>query len=136
MKLIPLYLVLLLSWQLTACSEAPYTDVDNVGLRDLLEEGAPLFDVRRPEEWHQTGVVTGSRLLTYVDQYSRLMPGFLETLNAEVDRQEPLILICRTGSRTARLARKLTLEMGYTQVYNVRDGITGWIAEGRAVSPP
>lgn len=136
MKLAPLNLVLLLSWLLTACSEAPYTDVDNAGLRDLLEQGAPLFDVRRPEEWRETGVVTGSRLLTYVDQYNRLMPGFLETLDAEVDRQEPLILICRTGTRTAMLARKLTLKMGYKRVYNVRDGITGWIAEGRVVSPP
>ena len=136
MKSIPLHLVLLLSWLLAACSEAPYTDVDNAGLRDLLEQGVPVFDVRRPEEWRETGVVAGSQLLTYVDQYNRLMPGFLERLTAEVGRQEPLILICRTGTRTARLARKLTLKMGYTRVYNVRDGITGWIAEGRAVSTP
>jgi rhodanese-related sulfurtransferase len=136
MKLVPLHLVLLLSWLLTACSAAPYTDIDSAELNDLLKQGVPLFDVRRPEEWRETGVVAGSRLLTYVDRYSRLMPGFLETLNVEVDRQEPLILICRTGSRTARLARKLMLEMGYRRVYNVRDGITRWIAEGRAVSPP
>jgi rhodanese-related sulfurtransferase len=135
-KSISLHLVLFLSCLLTACSEAPYTDVDNAGLRDLLEQGVPLFDVRRPEEWRQTGVVAGSRMLTYVDQYSRLMPGFLERLTAEVDAQEPVVLICRTGVRTARLARKLTLEMGYSRVYNVRDGISGWIAEGRAVSPP
>jgi rhodanese-related sulfurtransferase len=64
------------------------------------------------------------------------MPGFLEALNVEVDRHEPQILNGRTGSRTARLARRLTLEMGYRRVYKVRDGITGWIAEGRAVSPP
>jgi len=135
-KLKSLHLVLLLSCLLGACSEAPYTDVDNKGLLDLLKRGAPLFDVRRPGEWHETGVVAGSRLLTYVDEYNRLMPGFLETLAAEVDRQEPLILICRTGTRTAMLARKLTLKMGYTRVYNVREGITGWIGEGRAVSQP
>ena len=136
MKLIPFYLMLLLSSQLTACSEAPYTDVDNQGLRDLLEQGVPLFDVRRQQEWRQTGVVAGSRMLTCVDQHSRPMPGFLERLTAEVGAQEPVILICRTGVRTARLARKLTLEMGYTRVYNVRDGISGWIADGRAVSQP
>lgn len=134
----PLYLVLilLLSLLLSACSEAPYTDVDNAGLRNLLGQGVPLFDVRRPQEWQETGVVTASRLLTYVDEYNRLMPGFLEGFSTAVERQEPVILICRTGTRTARLARKLTLKMGYTRVYNVRDGITGWIGAGGAVSRP
>ena len=40
-----------------------------------------------------------------------------------------MILICRTGSRTNTLGNLLVEKLGYTQVYNVRRGITGWIAE-------
>lgn len=43
-------------------------------------------------------------------------------------KDDPVVLICRTGSRTDKLARELMEKQGYTQVYNVRHGITGWIA--------
>ena len=43
-----------------------------------------------------------------------------------------LALICRTGNRTASLARKLA-QVGCTRAYNVRNGITRWIADGNPV---
>ncbi len=116
------------------CSEPPYTNIDNARLKTLLAEGVPLYDVRRPEEWRQTGVVEGSRKLTFVDAAGRSMPDFIPTFTAEVDKHKPVILICRTGNRTDSLARQLVEKMGYTQVYNVRQGIAGWIAEGHQVS--
>ena len=45
-----------------------------------------------------------------------------------------MILICRTGNRTSTLARHLAEQMDYTQVYNVRNGITRWINHGRPVA--
>ncbi|MDP2030430.1 MAG: hypothetical protein Q8K12_12395 [Thiobacillus sp.] len=39
---------------------------------------------------------------------------------AEVGKDDPVILICRTGNRTDKQARVLMEEQGYTQVYNVR----------------
>lgn len=107
----------------------PYTNLDNTGLQAKLAEGIPLYDIRRPEEWHQTGVVDGSRRLTFVDGSGRLMPDFLPQFTAEIDKDAPVILICRTGNRTDGLARYLVDKLGYTQVYNVRDGITGWLRE-------
>ncbi len=59
-------------------------------------------------------------------------PEFLPRFTAEVDKNAPVVLICRTGNRTDALARELA-EMGYTQIYNVRDGITRWISEGHPV---
>jgi rhodanese-related sulfurtransferase len=50
-----------------------------------------------------------------------------------IRRKKPVILICRTGNRTSTLARHLVEHMGYTQVYNVRDGITRWIRDGQPV---
>lgn len=119
---------------LAGCAPPPYTNVDSAGLATLLDQGVPLYDIRRPDEWRQTGVVAGSRKLTFVDANGRLRPGFLESLTADIDPNAPLVLICRTGNRTDVLARHLVEQLGYTRVYNVRDGITQWIREGRPVS--
>jgi rhodanese-related sulfurtransferase len=117
---------------LGGCSEPPYSNIDNTQLKALLAQGTPLYDVRRPEEWRQTGVVEGSRKLTFVDASGRPNPEFLPRFSAEVDKNAPVILICRTGSRTKALARELA-ERGYTRVYNVRNGITRWIGEDNPV---
>ncbi len=118
---------------LGGCAEPPYTNIDNARLKTLLAEGVPIYDVRRPEEWRQTGVVEGSRKLTFVDAGGRLQPDFLPSFTAEVDKNTPVIVICRTGNRTDALARLLMEKQGYTQVYNVRRGITNWIGEGLPV---
>lgn len=125
-----LFAALLCLFALAACAEPPYTNVDNQQLKALLAQGVPIYDVRRPEEWRQTGIVQGSRLLTAVDASGRLNPEFLPRFAAEVDRNAPVVLICRTGNRTDTLARHLVQQMGYTRVYNVRDGIVRWAAEG------
>ena len=118
---------------LSACSEPPYSNVDNAELQTMLERNIPIYDIRRPEEWLQTGVIEGSAMLTFVDAGGRLQPDFIERFTAAIDKQEPVILICRTGNRTSTLARFLVEQLGYTQVYNVRNGITRWISDDRPV---
>ena len=119
---------------LTGCTEPPYTNLDNQGLERLLQQSVPVIDIRRPEEWRETGVVEGSLGMTFVDATGRVMPNFLETFSATVGKDQPVVLICRTGNRTDVLARHLAEHMGYSQVYNVRDGIMGWLRERRPVS--
>ncbi len=125
--------VLLLVLALGGCGKPPYNNVDNAELKILLAQGVPLYDVRRPEEWRQTGVLESSRKLTFVDAAGRPNPSFLADFSARVGKNDPVALICRTGNRTDALARKLMEKHGYTQVYNVRNGITGWIGEGNPV---
>lgn len=129
--------ITLLSFTLSACFEPPpYNNLTNEQLKAMLEQGVPIYDVRRPEEWRKTGVVQGSQLLTFVDKSGRLKPDFLPRFTAETDKNKPIILICRTGNRTDTLARYLVEKLGYTQVYNVRDGITRWIHEKNPVTRP
>lgn len=126
--------ILGISLLLGACAEPPYTNVDNAGLQQLIDKGVPVIDIRRPEEWRETGVVQGSQRLTFVDANGRVRPGFLQTLTERYSATQPLVLICRTGNRTDALARHLVEQMGYTQVYNVRDGITEWIRKGLPIA--
>ena len=127
-RIFGLFLIL---FTLSACSELPYNNLDNEQLKTMLDKKVPIFDVRRPDEWRQTGVVEGSQLLTFVDGTGRIKPDFLARFTATVGKDDPVILICRTGNRTSTLARHLVENMGFTQVYNVRNGITQWIRDGQ-----
>ena len=113
--------------------EPPYKNLENDQLQIMLENNVPIYDVRRPEEWKQTGVIEGSHLLTFVDANGRVKPNFLSRFTTEIGKDDPVILICRTGNRTSRLARHLVEKLGYTNVFNVDDGITQWIRENRPV---
>ena len=64
----------------------------------------------------------------------RILPDFMHRFTSAAGKDDPVILICRTGNRTSTLARYLVEHMGYTQVYNVRDGITRWIRDGQPVT--
>lgn len=131
--ILSLFLVVVI---VSGCARPPYTNIDNDQLKALRQQGVPVYDIRRPEEWRETGIVEGSRLLTFVDARGQLLPDFLPRLTTEVAKDQPVILICRTGSRTDTLARYLVEELGYTQVYNVRDGITRWRRDGHPVVRP
>lgn len=132
LRLLPAFAAALLL-TLTGCGKPPYENVDNVGLQGLIQQGVPVYDIRRPEEWRQTGVVEGSRKLTFVDASGRPNPSFLAEFSARVGKNDPVVLICRTGNRTDALARELMEKHGYTRVYNVKNGIARWIGEGHPV---
>lgn len=86
-------------------------------------EGRPhtVIDVREPYEYgiaHLDGV---------------LIP--LDTLPENVDRiprDEPVVVHCRSGIRSARAIRLLEAEHGFTNLHNLAGGILGWQA---AVAP-
>ncbi len=129
------YLLLSLALVVAGCSgDLGYTNIDNDELQQLLAKGTPLYDIRRLEEWRETGVVQSSRRLTFFDAQGRVNPKFLPEFTQRIGKDDPVILICRTGNRTSALAKYLVKEMGYTKVYNVARGITGWISQGREVS--
>lgn len=125
--------VLLLTVMLQACTEVPYNNLDNSQLKTLLDQDIEIIDIRRPDEWQQTGIIENSKLLTFVDANGKINPEFLSRFTSAVDKDEPVILICRTGNRTSQLARYLVEEMGYSNVYNVRNGIMQWIREKQPV---
>lgn len=126
--------ILLVTLALSGCTEPPYTNVDNEQLKVLIDKGVAVYDIRRVDEWRKTGVVEGSHKLTLVDANGKGSDKFLERFTAEVGKDTPVVLICRTGNRTDTLGRYLVEKLGYTQVYNVRDGITRWISGGNPVS--
>ncbi len=132
--LIKLVIALLLSFAIMQIfKEPPYNNIKNDQLQVMLQNNVPIYDVRRPEEWYQTGIIEGSKMLTFVDADGRIQANFLSRFTADVGKNDPVILICRTGSRTSTLAHLLVEELGYTNIFNVDDGITRWLGENRPV---
>jgi rhodanese-related sulfurtransferase len=79
--------------------------------------------------------VPGSHLLTFFDERGKADPAaWLERANAIAKPGDPLIVICRSGSRTKVVSQFLSQRAGYAKVYNVRDGIVAWGKEGRPVT--
>jgi rhodanese-related sulfurtransferase len=110
-----------------------YTDISNSELKDLLNKGVTLIDIRRPEEWKQTGVIKGSHKITLFNRSGRIQPDFQQKFEAVTDPEKPVILICRTGNRTAVASKLITEQLGYKKIYNVKRGITDWIRHNNPV---
>jgi rhodanese-related sulfurtransferase len=110
-----------------------YSNTDNAQLEKLIKEGVTLVDIRREEEWLQTGIVKGANTITFFTRTGRINPNFMAEFTALVKPEQPVALICRTGNRTRAASKAIAQQLGYKKVYNVTRGITGWIAEKRPV---
>ncbi len=90
-----------------------------------------LVDVRRADEWAETGVAPGAALITLQDT------DFLGRLAiaAGGNKDAAIAFICRSGVRSAAAAEKARAA-GYSNVYNVTGGMSvagGWIDAGLPV---
>jgi len=119
--------------ELVALTPPPFASISNSQLSTRLESGIKLIDIRRPEEWQQTGVVDGSIKSTAFDSEGRFLKSFMEMLEKTVEPDEEFAVICRTGNRTASLSNWLVTKGGYRNALNVQGGITSWIKEERPV---
>ena len=111
----------------------PFASIDNAALQSKREDGIKVIDIRRPEEWAETGVVEGSIKATAFDASGRFLQSFVDKLVNTVKPDEEFIVICRTGNRTAMLSNWLATRAGYDKVLNHGKGITDWIGAGLPV---
>lgn len=120
----------------SALARADVIDIDNAQLEKLSQSGVPVIDIRLQSEWEETGIVPGSKLLTFFDEKGRYdAAAWLEKVKPIAKSNEPVIIICRSGNRTKPVSQFLSQQAGYTTVYNVKSGIKGWIGAGMPVSP-
>lgn len=115
-------------------SFAEVAQIGNAELRRLVAQGVAVVDVRTAGEWRQTGVVAGSQLITLFDESGQADPAaWLRALDGKVPADRPVVLICRTGNRSGKAAQLLEQRDPRRKVFNVREGITGWMAAGEPV---
>ena len=123
-----LVFTLLTSSQLAS---AEVIDIDNTQFQELLTKGVPVIDIRLKSEWDETGVVKGSKLVTFFDERGRYdAVAWLDSVKIYAKKSDPIIVICRSGNRTKMVSQLMSQQAGYTTVYNVKYGIQGWIKSG------
>lgn len=92
--------------------------------------GRVLVDIRRPEEWQATGVIDGCHLLTFSNTD---IAGWMAALARIATPEEDLVLICRSGHRTAIILDFLHSQTPYRRAEHISDGILGWIGNNLPV---
>jgi len=119
---------------LSVSVRAEVVQINNNQLQDLVKKGVTLVDVRTLDEWVETGVVAGSEKMTFFDARGNYdAEKWLAGLQQLASNDQPVVLICWTGSRSRMIADWLNQGLGYQQVYNVERGIKDWIGAGEAV---
>lgn len=87
--------------------------------KKLKAENAQLIDVRERAEF------AGAR----VAQAKSFPLGELEKRATDLDRANPIYVICRTGRRSLEAQKKLNT-LGFSNVINVKGGFEAWKKEG------
>jgi rhodanese-related sulfurtransferase len=98
-------------------------EVDREQAQALLEDGAQLIDVRVGHEW-EAGHIAGAAHLPLEELPERA---------AELDRERPVILYCRGGTRSTMATEALTAA-GFDAV-KLSEGIVGWDEAGLELDP-
>ncbi len=92
---------------------------------------AVLVDVRTTEERKFVGYVPGTAHVAWATGTSQTRnPRFARELEAKVGKDATVLLLCRSGKRSA-LAAEVATKAGFTRVFNVLEGFEGEIDEAR-----
>jgi glyoxylase-like metal-dependent hydrolase (beta-lactamase superfamily II) len=104
---------------ITEAAQSPrYEDVDTEFVRTHRGE-LDVVDVREPQEFSgELGHVPGARLVPLAS---------LRDATHEWDREREIVLVCRSGGRSAHAAVELA-NQGFRHLYNLRGGMLAWNA--------
>jgi sulfur-carrier protein adenylyltransferase/sulfurtransferase len=116
------------SAQLLRDVKSQIEEVDPSEVKELMDEGVALVDVRESDEF-ATGHLPGAKHVPRSYLESRIEA-------AVPDRATQVILYCASGNRSAYAARTLGQELGYEHVRSMTGGITLWKDRGYEVQVP
>jgi rhodanese-related sulfurtransferase len=100
--------------------QKPYREVDATEAHTAAHRGAVLLDVREDQEWHAG----------HAPEAVHIPLGQLPARVEEVPKGEEILVICRSGNRSARAAEFLA-DRG--DVANVAGGMKDWARQGYPV---
>ena len=102
-------------------------EIEVAELAKLKEAGdsVRVIDIRQPAELN-SGIIPGAEALPM-----HTIPLRMNELN----REEKLIMVCRSGARSAQACMFLQ-QQGYDKVYNLRGGMMAWAGSGLEIGLP
>ncbi|MHB1126323.1 MAG: rhodanese-like domain-containing protein [Bacillota bacterium] len=115
-----LFGLILLGTLVNGCAGVEVAGYSNIGVeeaRELIQEnpGLQIVDVREPYEFEQ-GHLPGSLLIPL---------GQLSGRMGELNQEQPVLVVCASGSRSGVAAGMLT-KADFKEVYNLAPGLARW----------
>tara|TARA_B100001013_G_scaffold175367_1_gene105371 strand:+ start:106 stop:570 length:465 start_codon:yes stop_codon:yes gene_type:complete len=112
-------------------------EVNNEKIKMLLESSVPLIDIRTEGEWHETGVINSSHLLTFFDKDGNYdFKKWMIEIGEIADENGPVIIICRTGRRSRIVSNMMIKENSEYLIYHATNGIKSWIESSNKTVKP
>ncbi|PWB50384.1 MAG: rhodanese-like domain-containing protein [Candidatus Methanoperedenaceae archaeon] len=105
-----------------------YTDISVQEGKGMIDRGEVfILDVRTQEEY-ASGHINGSTLLAVQD----IPEQELAEKSKEIPKDRKILVYCKSGRRSAQ-ASAILARNGFTEVYNMKGGITEWMNAGYEV---
>ncbi|PPD35620.1 MAG: rhodanese [Methylomonas sp.] len=100
------------------------------------QNNALVVDIRTEAEWQASGIIANSHKLQSFDSQGHFDEDkWLADLNKmKSSPDQPVILVCRSGSRSAKVGSLLTQKMGVNNVYHLDNGLQSWLKTNHPVS--
>lgn len=114
--------IIVMQYEAPAETEARFKEVTAKEAKELIEKSDPLIlDVRTPNEYY-SGHIKNSKLIPLQQ---------LERRISEIQnyKDKDIIVYCRIGNRSI-VAAEILVDNGFTNLYNLTDGIVGWQRDG------
>ena len=112
-------------------------EVNNEKIKKLLEKSVPLIDIRTKVEWHETGVINGSHLLTFFDNDGKYdFKNWMIEVGEIADENGPVIIMCRSGRRSRIVSNMIIKENSEYLIYHATNGIKSWIESSNITVKP
>ena len=106
-------------------------DVSPSAAQTLIAKGAPVVDVREPQEF-ANGAIRGS---INVPLGAIQAHGLVALRTAAVDVEAPhIVLVCRSGSRSGQACSALNAALG-VRGHNLAGGVIAWGNQGLPLTP-
>jgi rhodanese-related sulfurtransferase len=107
----------------TPPEKAKYVDITVQQGKEMIDSGEVfILDVRTREEYNESHIM-GSILIPVQE---------LDIRFKELPQDKKILVYCRSGSRSVT-ASEILVKNGFTQIYNMQGGITGWKNAGYEV---
>ena len=126
--------ILLLSC-LSVFAIADFIGINPAQLQEKIGKNVVVIDIRTPPEWKELGVVPTSQKIMFFDQQGGYNVGSWMTEFGKIvkDKNQPFVLVCRSGNRTGTVGEFLAKKLKFKNVYHLQNGIKSWIKENRRV---
>ncbi len=115
-------------------------ELKNLSAKELVamqkEKEALIIDIRTEKEWISTGTIPGSHKLQFFSSQGKydIDKWMAELIKLKKTKDQPVVLVCRSGNRSGMVGKMLTEQLNNKNVYHLSSGISSWVLSGNKVS--